>query len=265
MKKNSKRIFNCVPSRKTENDWSYDDAITGSFAKKPKTIPDSIDLRAAWWTISNQGDTGSCVGWATADALLRWHFVTKKRIKNTDKFSVRFIWMSAKETDEFNKKPTTFIEESGTSLKAALDIARKYGCALEKDLPFAANSFYMGTEKSLYSKASRHKITNYFNLAEGVSDKVQAWKQWIADGNGPILTRLDVDDTFMNVPKTGKLDVYKADTADGGHAIAIVGYTKDRFIIRNSWGTTDWGDKGFGYASLEYASAAFNEAYGISI
>jgi C1A family cysteine protease len=43
-----------------------------------------------------------------------------------------------------------------------------------------------------------------------------------------------------------------------------VGYTQDRFIVRNSWGLS-WGDKGYGYASLAYTKAAFTEAYGIKI
>jgi C1A family cysteine protease len=33
--------------------------------------------------------------------------------------------------------------------------------------------------------------------------------------------------------------------------------------VRNSWGT-DWGDKGFAYASLAYAQDAFTEAYGVA-
>ena len=44
--------------------------------------------------------------------------------------------------------------------------------------------------------------------------------------------------------------------------LALVGYTPDRFIVRNSWGT-GWGDRGFAYASLPYAQEAFTEAYGI--
>ena len=62
----------------------------------------------------------------------------------------------------------------------------------------------------------------------------------------------------------GALDVYKPKTARGGHCVALVGYTPDTFIVRNSWGTS-WGDKGFGYASLDYAQAAFTEAYGIQV
>ena len=53
-------------------------------------------------------------------------------------------------------------------------------------------------------------------------------------------------------------------TTRGGHCVALVGYRKDSFIVRNSWGT-GWGDKGFAYASLPYAQAAFTEAYGIQV
>ncbi len=46
--------------------------------------------------------------------------------------------------------------------------------------------------------------------------------------------------------------------------VCLVGYTKDYFIARNSWGT-DWGDKGFAYAYNDYALAAFTEAYGAAL
>ncbi len=80
---------------------------------------------------------------------------------------------------------------------------------------------------------------------------------------GPILTRLDCDNTWMNAKNTGgRLDAYDAMSMQGGHAVALVGYDPNQFIVRNSWGTTQWGDKGFGYASNAYAAAAFTEGYG---
>ena len=62
----------------------------------------------------------------------------------------------------------------------------------------------------------------------------------------------------------GQLLKYDRKKASGGHAVAIVGYTATHFIIRNSWGV-DWGHKGFAYASYEYATDAFHEAYGVVI
>ena len=54
-------------------------------------------------------------------------------------------------------------------------------------------------------------------------------------------------------------------TVRGGHAVCIVGYTADRFIVRNSWGT-GWGDGGFAYVTDSYVLAAFfTESYGITM
>jgi len=73
------RILNCVPSRDTDKDWRVDHALAaGVLAAAP--IRQSKDLREEWWWINDQGDTGACVGWATAGSLLRWHFVKSGRL-----------------------------------------------------------------------------------------------------------------------------------------------------------------------------------------
>lgn len=258
-KPNVRRILNVLPSPKQEHDWLITDALAAGALAAGAAIPATKDLRAAWWGIGDQGSTGSCVGWACADGLLRWHFVKANRLPNTAFLSVRFIWMASKETDVANQRPTTFIEEDGTFLKAALDVARKFGAVREGLLPFGTGQLYQGTEASFYAKAAQRRIDSYFNL----QIDVLAWKQWIAN-NGPIMVRLDVDSTWDGVGADGHLDVYNAGSTRGGHAVSIVGYTADRFIVRNSWGTT-WGDGGFAYASHGYATAAFTEAYGVSV
>ena len=264
--KRVKRVLNVVPSPKTERDWKFEHADRAGLVAAGPTIPSSKDLRATWWKVGDQGTSGSCVGWATADSVLRWHFVKANRIAKTDadKLSVRFIWMASKETDQFATPPTTFIETGGTSLKAALDVARKYGAVRDKVLPFQGGSLFPGEEETFYATASEFKIASYFNLTLGDQDNGDGWRRWIAT-NGPILTRLDVDRTWDLAPDTkGLLDAYKPKTKRGGHAVAIVGYTRDRFIVRNSWGT-GWGDRGFAYASLAYAQEAFTEAYGVRL
>lgn len=252
-------VLNCIPSQDTERDWTFGDAA-GAGISATTSIPPSKDLRESWWMIPDQGSTGACVGFATADSVIRWHMVKAKRLKEDELLSVRHVWMSSKETDVFVTRPTTFIESEGTSLKAALDICRNFGVVLDSILPFNSCSLYPRSTNEFYVIAAQRKIASYFNLGRNLTD----WRAWIAN-NGPILTRLNVDATWDNASANGgKLDSYQPLTARGGHAVALVGYTQDRFIVRNSWGIK-WGDKGFAYASNAYAADSFTEAYGVSL
>jgi hypothetical protein len=259
-KRAPRRILNCLPSRETERDWRFQNAAEAGILRARARIPSSKDLRATWWKIGDQGATGSCVGWATADSVLRWHFVQGRLLAKEEPLSTRFQWMASKETDQFVARPTTFIETEGTSLKSALDVARRFGAVKDPVLPFGSGKLYSGKGDTFYAIAARLKIGMYFNLGRELGN----WRTWLAT-KGPILTRLDVDSTWDQADLTnGRLDTYNPETARGGHAVALVGYTRDRFIVRNSWGT-GWGDKGFAHASLAYAQEAFTEAYGVSL
>lgn len=251
------RILNVVPSAHVEQDWTFETAKNvGMVAAGPP--PANKDLREDWWGIGDQGQTGSCVGWACADAVLRWHFVKAGRLDESETLSVRQIWMASKELDEW-PKPSTFIESAGTSLKSALDVARKYGVVPSGILPFGSANFFVGPEDSFYALASQRKISSYIAL----DSSPRKWREWIAK-NGPILARLDCDDAWFDAKITnGHLTVYDRPNEPAGHAVAIVGYTPDHFIVRNSWGTSNWGDGGFAYATDAYAAAAFDESYGV--
>jgi hypothetical protein len=250
-------VLNCVPSRDTEDDWTFEDGVIAKLVEEVKDLPDSVDLREDWWTIRNQKKTGACVGFATADGVLKWHYVKEGLISKTDHTSPRFIWMANKEMDEYVTYPTTFLETAGTQTKVALKIARKYGCVLEDVLPMDGKLAFM-KRNAFYMLAAELRVSTYLNLPY----EVNRWRNWLHT-EGPILTRLDVDYTWMRAThNNGHLGHYLKETASGGHAISIVGYTKDYFILRNSWGNK-WGDKGFAYASLDYCSEAFDEGYGV--
>lgn len=249
-------VLNCVSSSRPEDDWTFEDAIDAGFIIPSRRVPSSKDLRAAWWKIDNQGQTGACVGYSTAYGVLRWHYVNDRKIKRTEKPSARFIWMANKETDQITSYPTTFLETDGTQTKLALNVARKYGCVLDDVLPMSG-ALSMMRRATFYAIASRLRISSFHNLGRDLDH----WRRWLAF-NGPILTRLGVDRTWDRATSTGgKLDKYQPNTVRGGHAVCLVGYTKKHFIVRNSWGGS-WGDGGFAYASNKYAEAAFTEAYG---
>ena len=248
-------VLNCVPSTRVETDWGYEDAVEAGAIRRARP-PASKDLRAIWWEILQQGSTGACVGFATAAGVLWWHYVEAGWLKKTDRPSPRFIWMANKETDQITAFPTTFIEPAGTQTKLALGVARKFGCVSEQDLPMTGGLSDLSTA-AFYTKAAKYRIASYHNLGTNL----RTWRSWIAN-QGPILTRLGVDKTWDRATQTdGLLDKYQPETVRGGHAVSLVGYTKDHFIVRNSWGP-GWGDQGFAYALNSYAAAAFTEAYG---
>ncbi len=259
----SRRICNIEPSREIENDWRYEDALAAGALGAPAALPPSVDRRQPWWTIEDQEDTGSCVGWASAEGVVRYHLVQAGKLLKTEPLSPRYVWMASKETDGFTARPGTFVEEEGTSLKAALDVCRKYGVVKESLLPFhIAAKMYTGSENAFYAIAAQRRVTSYFNLLKNLNQ----WKAWLAT-HGPILAALNVDQTWDNATAThGMLDNFMPNTVRGGHAIAVVGYTATgRFIIRNSWGV-NWGDKGFAYATPAYIAAGFfEESYGVTV
>jgi C1A family cysteine protease len=252
-------ILNCMPSQSTSEDWGIVEAMQSGIAPAPLQLPSALDLRAIWWNIGDQRNTGSCTGWAVADSVIRWHMVQDQRIAPDQQLSVRYVWMASKETDKSISRPTTFIEQEGTSLKAALDIVRKYGIVPDEMLPFEKNVRYQESIKTFYATAARLRISAYFNL----ENNLETWRHWLAT-QGPILTRLNVDATWDQAALTGGVLADYQQPARGGHAVAIVGYTPDYFIVRNSWGT-NFGDQGYAYASLAYTQAAFTEAYGVAL
>ena len=184
----SDRICNLIPSRNTESDWRIEDAIAANAIASPApALPAGVDLRAAWWKIGNQERTGSCVGWASTDGVARYHMVKAGKIPQPGLLSPRCTWMASKETDEFVNRPETFTEEAGTSLKAAMDILRKYGAVPESLLPFhISTTMYLGHENTFYATAATRRVTGYFNLLKNLNNwrtgsphTVPSWLDWV--------------------------------------------------------------------------------------
>jgi C1A family cysteine protease len=255
------RICNLVPSDDTDRDWQLQHAVASGAVTAVAAAPGSVDLRAPWWGIGDQGDTGSCVGWASTDGVVRYHMVKAGRLGQAGHLSPRFTWMASKEMN--HSRPETMIESAGTQLKGAMDILRTYGAVPEGLLPFDIRTLmYTGDEDAFYATASNRRIAAYFNLARNLSQ----WRTWLAS-HGPIMAGLSVDHSWDNAGAThGDIDNFQPATVRGGHAVCIVGYTNtNRFIVRNSWGTS-WGDNGFGYPSEAYIQAAFfTESYGVTV
>ena len=155
-------------------------------------LPREVDLRAPWWTVGDQGETGACVGWATADGALRWHLVKAGKLRRDEPLSPRFTWMASKETDSDTKRPETFIEKAGTSLKAALDVCRRFGAVRDSLLPFHVRDLmFTGDAENFYAAAAQRKLASYFNLGRNP----RTWRTWLAS-HGPIVAAIGVDGSW---------------------------------------------------------------------
>lgn len=251
------RVLNLLPSTKVGEDYTLLNAIRAGVIEL-KQPPKSVDLRQDWWTISNQGNSGACVGFGVADGLLRYLFTKNKSLNPGERLASGILWQAAKETDEFTDQATTFIALEGTSIKAALNFAQNKGIVRESVVPFG--TLYTKDAATFYRLAAQLRLSGIYNLGKNINN----WKQWL-NTSGPICVAINVDSSFQDCPDNGMLDNYNVNKIYGGHAICFVGYTDDdRIIIRNSWGE-NWGDKGFAYASIDWIMKASLEAYGAVI
>ena len=90
-------------------------------------------------------------------------------------------------------------------------------------------------KKGVMSDKGNIKIERY-----AMVKNIQALKQALLL-NGPCIGGMYV--------KSNSTDFWNGSENQGGHAIAIIGYNKDGFIIRNSWGKS-YGNNG--YATIKY-------------
>ncbi len=253
-------IQNLVTSRDEVNNWTLDKAIgEGLVAVK---FREEVDLREEWWEIGNQYDTHSCVAWAATDGLLRYHMVKAKRIKEKDQLSVWHTWMAASDTDKDDDTNPENIY-SHVNLRAVLHVLLNYGAVHRKELQWDPAEFKVKfNSKSFVKKTAKLKIKGYYQVINDDKCNADHLRMWISS-QGPVLALVVQDAKWERTNKEHEFNVYEPTGKKAVcHGVAIVGYTKDYFIVRNSWGT-EFSDKGFVKCSDEYIEKAICEAYGI--
>lgn len=214
-------------------------------------LPDSAEIPAS--DLPSVGDqllTGSCVGWAAGWGLRHWLY--KKETGKKQNFSVRFVWMAAKEIDPF---PLNVIFPlSGTRIRDAMKVMKEDGIPEEGLYPFSRELPEAGKRVEIINNAMKYRIGLYHSLSN-VDDM-----HYNLANVGPFVIGVPVYENFSKlvdnvVPEpSGKLV--------GGHALLVIGYddTTSTFRVMNSWGA-DWGDKGFCKFTYDWVKAHFWNAW----
>uniref|UniRef100_A0AC34GUY5 Peptidase C1A papain C-terminal domain-containing protein n=1 Tax=Panagrolaimus sp. ES5 TaxID=591445 RepID=A0AC34GUY5_9BILA len=187
-------------------------------------IPDEYDFRAVGKVtpVKNQKKCGSCYAFA-ATATVESQYLL--RFNQTLDLSEQNIVSCYKKC-------------SGGDPIYTLKYIQKNGISTESCQPYVASS---DVPCPAECNNQKYYIGGYHNFGKNESTYAAQLYNY-----GPATVIVYVPESFMSY-KSGVIDFPAAEcklNSLGKHAMVIVGYTPDYWIIKNSWGP-DWGENGF--------------------
>ena len=237
------RTLDAFPDRVDIRDWFYQPPLIA--------LPDQVVSCDLVPTVLDQGQEGACTGYALA-AVVNFHLF-HRRIRRT--VSPRMLYDMARRYDEWPGE-----KYEGSSARGAMKGWVSHGVCNEVSWPATLHGAQFLTP-ALATEAQETPGGAYYRVMHRqIRDMHAALAEvgilyvtlMVHEGwNVPGPTTVTVDYVESGNSKKLILPVIRrAGRADGGHAVAIVGYTRDGFIIQNSWGS-DWGARGFALLPYE--------------
>ena len=233
-----------VPSPPDSRDYIYKAIVQPVTQKVPEECTTWMQYISP---VKYQGDLGACVCFASTAAV---EIFNSKEYGAPFDLSEQFLYDEAKKIDG--------VEEEGTYFRAAFSVLRHKGVCEEVYQPYEAiyppiNKLENGGLKN----AEKYKIVSYASVEADVESLKRAIYQ-----TGPVLVGIHVWDSFVKTPESG-IVAMPTGKRQGAHALALVGYTKDYFIAKNSW-SPYWGKEGYCYISWDVWNAiTLDEAWSI--
>jgi len=189
-----------------------------------KNFPSVLDLTEKLPKVRNQGSQGSCAA-HTAACIKEWQELMD--IGFYEYMSPQFIYNNRENQDSEGMYP-----------RDVMKILNKLGCCSETSYPYGTIEDPKNIDSKIYQEASKYKIKKYARIytIDGLKNALF--------NHGPCLIAVPVYNY------TGRMWKQRdGDTYNGGHAMTVVGYNNNGFLIRNSWGN-DWCNNG--YTTLDY-------------
>jgi cathepsin L len=179
-------------------------------------------------SVRNQGECGGCYAFAAAAALEYWSK------KGEPKFlSVEHLM------DCSSSAANTNDGCDGGLMEYVFEYAMGHSVTLEEDAPYFGGMDAC-PKRDMYSHV---RVLNWKVIEKQVNKNAEKELEWILHAYGPVTIGVDSKnwDNYIGGIFTHDLCETEID-----HAVTIVGYTKDAWIVKNSWGA-DWGQNGYIY------------------
>lgn len=199
--------------------------------------------------ILNQGNLGSCVSNAVANAL---RYVYNKLKKNNNSWSRLFNYYYTRVLEG------TVKVDNGCQIRNAFKVCNKTGSCYETTWPYNISKFAVQPSTAAVNEAKKNIITKY-NRVEVNRNSIQS----ALAASKPIVVGFNCYANLFSkyTTTTGNITYpVNRERYIGGHAVLLVGYDDGTqlYTFMNSWGT-NWGKKGYGtipYRYLENTSLA---------
>ncbi len=213
-------------------------------------MPAAIDLRfhaRGFPPIFDQGNLNSC----TANAIASVLAFDIRRQKEDDIFvpSRMFVYFNERYRESTIGSPVFGDHGAPAFMRDCIKVVDDLGFCSETIWPYDFSAIDTRPPDTAYHAALEHRSCDYFRIPQ----KTEFFQVCLSEGF-PFVCGIKVYESFISdeVTNTGIIPTPAASEKKlGGHAIAIVGYDRQGFIVRNSFGT-NWGDDGYGRIGADF-------------
>lgn len=241
----------------------YDEALVYEPLAASARRPERVSLREFAPRRRNQGQQGSCVGWATSYAAR----------------TILHARQTGQPPDDVAFSPSYLFNQialpgcNGTYLVRAMELLEGGGGLPMEQFAYDASSCEQTPSREEKSKARDYRIAGFTRLSLDADDyrtNADALKENLAQG-APVVIGMRVGGSFKSQMRGRRLWTPTDRDYDGvdgwnGHAMAVIGYDDlyegGAFELMNSWGD-DWGEDGVAWVRYRDFDHFVREAYGL--
>jgi hypothetical protein len=235
----SRGKLDAYPDRIDIRDWPYQPTLVG--------LQDTLVNCSRVPIILDQGKEGACTGFALSAVIN--YLLSQRGIKRV--VSPRMLYEMARCYDEWPGE-----NYDGSSARGAMKGWARHGVCERKvwtdnmhgrgHLDAQIGKAALDNPAGAYYRIKHREVRDvHAALAEVgiVYCTIMVHDGWDNPGSAQVSVKADNKEYPLPI-------ISREGRAEWGHAIALVGYTRDGFIVQNSWGT-EWGKGGFALLPYE--------------